>query len=145
VKTLQTNNTTLTTRIGPLEAVITTLTTANTNLTDQVTTHANAGGGGAAGSAAGGGAGSATAIAFSATPAIVSHQNIINYTTKVGTMIYDEGCEKLTLEFDMKSNGTVVFYITKLQAKCIKMGWHVGTQQIINFMSATGSTINIIH
>ncbi len=40
--------------------------------------------------------------------------------------IYNEGCKKLTTEFDMKSGGTVV-YTTKLQAKCIKMGWHMGT------------------
>jgi hypothetical protein len=51
---------------------------------------------------------------------------------------------KLTTEFEMKSSGTVV-YTTKVQAKCIKMGWHMGTQQIINFTNATGSTINIVH
>jgi hypothetical protein len=44
----------------------------------------------------------------------------------------------------MKSSGTLV-YTTKLQAKCIKMGWHMGTQQIIIFTIATGSTINIVH
>jgi hypothetical protein len=44
----------------------------------------------------------------------------------------------------MKSSRTVV-YTTELQAKCIKMGWHMGTQQIINFTNAAGSTINIIH
>ncbi len=44
----------------------------------------------------------------------------------------------------MKSSGTVV-YITELQAKCIKMGWHMGTQQIINFTNAACSTINVIH
>ncbi len=59
-------------------------------------------------------------------------------------MIYNEGCEKLTTEFDMKSSGTVV-YTTELQAKCVKMGWHMGTQQIINFTNAAGSTINIVH
>jgi hypothetical protein len=59
-------------------------------------------------------------------------------------MIYDEGCENLTTEFDMKSSGTIV-YTTELQAKCIKMGWHMGTQQIINFTNAAGSTINIVH
>jgi hypothetical protein len=32
----------------------------------------------------------------------------------------------------MKSNGTVV-YITK---KCVKMGWHMGTQQTVNFTNA---------
>ncbi len=25
------------------------------------------------------------------------------------------------------------------------MGWHMGTQKIINFTNATGSTINIVH
>ncbi len=44
----------------------------------------------------------------------------------------------------MKSSGTTV-YTTELQDKCIKMGWHMGTQQIINFANATGSTINIVH
>jgi hypothetical protein len=59
-------------------------------------------------------------------------------------MIYDEGCKKLTTEFDMKSSGTVV-YTTKLQANWVKMRWHMGTQQIINFTNAAGSTINIVH
>ncbi len=63
---------------------------------------------------------------------------------KVGTTIYNEGCKKLTTELDMKSSGTVVF-TTELQAKCVKMGWHMGTQQIIIFTNATGSTINIVH
>ncbi len=69
---------------------------------------------------------------------------MINYSMKVGTMIYDEGCVKLTTKFNMKSSGTVV-YTTELQAKCAKMGWHMGTQQIINFTNAAGSTINIVH
>jgi hypothetical protein len=63
---------------------------------------------------------------------------------KVGTMIYNKGCEKLTTEFDMKSSRTVV-YTTKLQAKCVKMGWHMGTQQIINFTNTAGLTINIVN
>jgi hypothetical protein len=75
---------------------------------------------------------------------MVNHQDLINYLTKVGTTIYNEGCKKLTTEFDMKSSGTVV-YPTKLQAKCIKMGWHMGIQQIITFANVTGSTINIVH
>jgi hypothetical protein len=56
------------------------------------------------------------------TPAMANHKDLINYTMKVGTMIYDEGCKQLTTEFDMKSSGAAV-YITKLQAKCVKMGW----------------------
>ncbi len=124
-----------------MEAENTTLTTANTTLTARLQ---NLSGGAAAGGAAGGGAGAAPLITFAATPAMVNHQDLINYSTKVGTRIYNEGCKKLTTEFDMKSSGTVV-YTTKLQAKCIKMGWHMGTQQIINFANAAGSTINIVH
>jgi hypothetical protein len=124
-----------------LEADNATLTTANTTLTAQVAT---LGGGAVAGGAAGGGAGAAIPVIFAASSAMVNHQDLINYTTKVGTMIYNKGCEKLTTKFDFISNGTVV-YISKLQAKCIKIGWHMGTQQINNFTNATGSTINAIH
>ncbi len=63
---------------------------------------------------------------------------------KVETTIYDKSCKILTLEFDMKSNRTVI-YSTELQAKCNKIGWNVGTQQIINFMNTTDSSINAIH
>ncbi len=108
-------------------------------LTAQV---ANLSGGAAAGGAARGGAGAATPVTFAAPPAMVNHQDLIDYTTKVGTMIYDEGCEKLTTEFDMMSSGTIV-YTTVLQAKCVKMGWHMGTQQIINFTNTAGSTITL--
>jgi hypothetical protein len=141
VGNLQASNNTLTTRIATLEAENTTLTAANTTLTAQVQ---NISGGAAAGGAAGGGAEAAPLVTFTATPAMVNHQDLINYSTKVGAMIYNEGCKKLTTEFDMKSSGTVV-YTTEFQAKCVKMGWHMGTQQIINFTNAAGSTINIVH
>jgi hypothetical protein len=141
IRNLQASNNTLTTRVATLEAENTTLTTANTTLTAQFQ---NLSGGAAAGGAAKGGAGAAPLITFAATPAMVNHQDLINYSTKMGTTIYNEGCEKLTTEFDMKSSGTII-YTTKLQAKCIKMGWHMGTQQIINFANAAGSTINIVH
>jgi hypothetical protein len=115
----------------------------------------NLSGGAAAGGAAGGGAGTAPGVArggagaaslviFAATPAMINHKDLINYSTKVGTTIYNKGCEKLTTEFDMKSSGTIV-YTTKLQTKCVKMGWLMGTQQIINFTNAAGLTINNVH
>jgi hypothetical protein len=74
---------------------------------------------------------------------MVNHLDLIDYSMKVGTIIYYEGCEKLTTKFGMKSSGTAI-YTTKLQAKCIKMGWHMSTQQIINFINAAGSTIKIV-
>ncbi len=101
-------------------------------------------GGTAAGGDAGGGTGAAPLVTFAATPAMVNHQDLINYSKKVGMTIYSDGCKKLTTELDMKLSGTVV-YTTKLQAKCVKTGWHMGAQQIINFTNATGSTNNIDH
>ncbi len=75
---------------------------------------------------------------------MVRHEDLINYKAKAGVMIYKEGCVALTSTFDMKSSGTVV-YITKLQAKCTKMGWLTGTQQITHFVNADGATINVIN
>jgi hypothetical protein len=135
-----------------LEAGNTTLTAANTTLMAQV---ANLSRGTAAGGTARGGTGTApgvvgdgaeaaSLVTFAATPAMVNHQDLINCSTKVGTTIHNKGCDKLTTEFDMKSSGTIV-YATELQAKCIKMGWHMGTQKIINFTNAAGSIINIVH
>jgi hypothetical protein len=141
VGNLQASNNTLTTRIATLEAENTTLTAANMTLTAQFQ---NLSGGAAAGGAAGGGAGAAPLVTFAANPAMVNHQDLINYSTKVGTTIYNEGCEEFATEFDMKSSGTVV-YTTKLRDKCVKMGWHMGTQQIIIFTNVAGSTINIVH
>ncbi len=152
VENLQASNTTLTTRIATLEAENTTLAAANRTLMAQVASlsggavagGAARGGTGTAPGVAGGGAGAAPLVTFAATPAMVNHQDLINYSTKVGTRIYNKGCEKLTTEFDVKLSGTV-FYTTELQAKCVKMGWHMGIQQIINFTNAAGSTINIVH
>ncbi len=62
-----------------MEAENTTLTAANTTLMAQVM---NLKGGAAAGSAAGGGAGAAAPVIFAATPAMVNHQDLNNYTNK---------------------------------------------------------------
>ncbi len=137
----QASSNTLTIRAATMEAENTTLTAANMTLTAQVQ---NLSGGAAAGSAAGSGAGAAPLVTFAATPAMINHQDLINYSMKVGTTIYNEGCKNITTEFNMKLSGTVL-YTTELQAKYVKMGWHMGTKQIINFTNAAGSTINIIY
>ncbi len=58
-------------------------------------------------------------------------------------MIHEDSCESLTTPFKMKSSGSVI-YITELQAKSNRMGWHVGTQQITKFANNLGTIINII-
>jgi hypothetical protein len=89
------------------------------------------------------GAGGVPPVVFAATPAMVNHEDLINYQSKTGVMVYDEGRKALTTPFDMKSNGTVV-YITELQAKSTKMGWSTGTQQITHFNNAAGVLVDVI-
>jgi len=72
--------------------------------------------------------GTATPVVFASTPAMINHKDLINYQSKSGVMVYDEGRKALTTPFDMKSNRTVV-YITELQARCIKMGWSTGANK----------------
>ena len=48
---------------------------------------------------------------------MLRHEDIIDYSTETGTMIYKDCCKALTTPFDMKYNGTVI-HITELQTKC---------------------------
>ena len=82
-------------------------------------------------------------VRFATTPAMLRHEDILDFSSKMATMIYEDGCESLTTLFDMKSNGTVI-YITELHAKCNHMGWHTGSQQITKFPNDAGTMINII-
>ena len=77
------------------------------------------------------------------TPAMLRHEDILDYSSKTATMIYEDGCESLTTPFEMKSNGTVI-YITELQAKCNRIGWHSGTQKITKFPNDSSIMINIV-
>jgi hypothetical protein len=88
VANLQASNNILITRIATLEAENTTFIAANMTLTAQVQ---NLSGGAVAGGAAGGGAGAASLVTFAATPVMVNHQGLINYSMKVGTTIYNDG------------------------------------------------------
>jgi hypothetical protein len=120
-----------------------TLANANTALTGQVTTLATAAAAAPVEPATAAGAAPQAAIMFAMTPAMLRHEDIIGYSSKMGTMIYKDGCEALTTPFEMKSSGTVI-YITKLQAKNNEMVGHVGTQQITKFANDSGSMLNII-
>ena len=117
------------------------LTTANITLMTQVAGIVNAPN--AVAGAVGGAPGAPIRATFAMTPAMLRHEDILDYSAKTATMIYKDGCESLTTSFDMKSNGTVI-YITEFQAKCNRMGWHSGTQQITKFPNDTGVMINVI-
>jgi hypothetical protein len=120
-----------------------TLTNANMALIGQVTKLAAAAAAMSATPAVAAGAAPRAAIMFATTPAMLRHEDIIDYSSKTGTMIYEDGCESLTTPFKMKSSGCII-YITELQAKSNRMGWHVGTQQITKFANNLGTIINII-
>jgi hypothetical protein len=74
---------------------------------------------------------------------MLRHEDILDYSSKTEKMMYEDGCEILTTPFEMKSNSTVI-YIKELQAKCNRMGWHSGTQQITKFPNDSGTSINIV-
>jgi hypothetical protein len=154
---LRNDNAQLTTNLGTLCAENTTLAQSNSMLQGQVgmlqanatqaaqaLTRVQAAKQQAAAPAAGNVLQPAAPVIFAATPVMVRHEDLIDYKAKAGVMIYEEGYAALTSTFDMKSSGTVV-YITELQAKCTKMGWSTGTQQITHFVNADSATINVIN
>ena len=81
-------------------------------------------------------------IVFAWKPANVNHTQLTSYTTKSGEMTYEEWCK--TLLPPLIWNQMECWYISDIQAKCISMGWHKGTQQIFKATKAAGNTINII-
>jgi hypothetical protein len=140
----------LATQLATLQGEVTTLrqenitlTTANTTLTTQVAGIANAPTT-AAGAVGGAPAAPIARATFATTPAMLRHEDILDYSSKTATMIYEDGCETLTTPFEIKSSNGTVIYITELQAKCNRMGWHSGTQQITKFPNDSGMLINIV-
>ena len=74
--------------------------------------------------------------------------DLINYSTKRGSAIYDKGIQALddkalTDGFSMTQAQTVVF-VEALQNKCTQMGWNQGTKQITSFINRKGRTVDII-
>ena len=76
-------------------------------------------------------------VVFAKTPQTLGVDDLINYSMKRGTDIYNQGCEALdnkalTNGFNMTPNETVVF-IEALERKAESMGWSKGTKQITKF------------
>jgi hypothetical protein len=93
-------------------------------------------------------AAAATPVVFPDMPQMLSVDDIINYSTKRGQLIYDHGCaalnnKALTNVFNMIPNKTVVF-VEVLQRHADSMGWTKGTKQIMTITNCDGKSINII-
>ena len=90
----------------------------------------------------------AAPIVFADTPSTLGVEDIIDYKTKQGNTIFEQGCQPLddkalTDGFSMSMSQSVVF-VEALQRKCTLMGWNQGNKQITSFVNRDGKTIDII-
>jgi hypothetical protein len=74
--------------------------------------------------------------------------DLINYSTKRGQLIYNQGCKALddkalTNGFNMIPNETVIF-VKAFQRHAGVMGWTKGTKQITTFTNCDGKSIDTI-
>jgi hypothetical protein len=88
------------------------------------------------------------AVVFADTPQSLYADDLIDYSTKRGSSIYEQGCKTLddkalTDGFGMTSNQTVVF-VESLTRRATAMGWNTGSKQITTFTNCSGKDVDII-
>jgi hypothetical protein len=93
-------------------------------------------------------AATATPVVFADIPQTLDIDNLINYSTKRGQLIYKQGCKALdnkalTNGFNMIPNETVIF-VEAFQCHAKAMGWTKGTNQIMAFTNHERKSIDII-
>ena len=123
ITTLQASNTNMGTQLNALQA--------NPTAAQAATTHAAAA--------------QAVAIPFALTPATSNLTGLIDFASKLGTMVYKEGCKKLSDDegFSMTPATTSAF-VKAFNNRCNIMGWNQGTQGITSHANATGVIIDIV-
>jgi hypothetical protein len=89
-----------------------------------------------------------TPVVFADTPQTLISNDLIDYLTKRGSSIYEQGCKALedkalTNRFGMTPNQTVVF-VEALSHHATMMGWNQGTKQITTHQNSAGTAIDII-
>jgi len=89
-----------------------------------------------------------TPVVFADTPNVLEVDDVIDYSTKRGSAIYEKGIQALddkalTDGFAMTPSQTVIF-VEALQNKCTQMGWNQGTKQITSFVNRENKTIDVI-
>jgi hypothetical protein len=88
-----------------------------------------------------------TVVVFGDTPQSLNAKELIDYATKRGSSIYEQGCKTLDNKalpdgFSITANQTVVF--VEALAHCAgELGWNVGSKNITTFMNAAGTDIDI--
>ncbi len=85
----------------------------------------------------------AAATGFALTPGIAAGDNLINFSTKNGLVLYKAGIEPLPTAFDLKAEQVVIFE-KELANKVSSMGWNKGAQNITTYKNQDGCTIDLI-
>jgi hypothetical protein len=83
-------------------------------------------------------------VVFADTPQSLHAKDLIDYSTKQGSSIYEQGCKTLDDKAltDMTPNQTVVFVESTRRATA--MGWNAGSKQITTFTNCSGKIVDII-
>jgi hypothetical protein len=92
-------------------------------------------------------AGAATVV-FANTPQTLGTNDLIDYSTKQGATVFEQGCKPLddkalTNGFTMTPDQTVIF-VEAFHHHATMMGWNQGARQITLFANSAGHQIDII-
>jgi hypothetical protein len=70
-------------------------------------------------------------------------EELVDYTTKHGANLYEQGTKALGTPFSMKASQVVIFE-KELQDKASMMGWDKGAQNILKLTNKDGRQISLI-
>jgi hypothetical protein len=92
--------------------------------------------------------GAAAVVIFADTTQILNTNDLLDYLTKRGSSIYEQGCKApddktLAGGFEMTSDQTVVF-VEAVFCRATAMGWNNGTKQITIFANRGGTPVDLI-
>jgi hypothetical protein len=93
-------------------------------------------------------AGAAAVITFADTPQMLNANELLDYLTKRGSSIYEQGCKALDDKslaggFGMTTDQTVVF-VEAVSCCATAMGWNKGNKQITTFANRGGTPVDLI-
>ncbi len=86
-------------------------------------------------------------MVFADTPQTLGTNDLLNYSTKEGSAIFEQGYKALdnkalTNGFAMTPNQTVIF-VEAFHCRARTMGWYQGARQITTFTNIAGRQVNI--
>jgi hypothetical protein len=87
-------------------------------------------------------------VTFTTTPQALNAKDLIDYSTKQGSAIFEQGCKALdnkalTDGFALMPDQTIIF-VEAFYRRAVSMGWTQGTKQIMTFANNAGVSFNII-